>query len=423
MVKILSLELQRKIGFFFAVSLLIRIFVPNNLKRAEVNTAKMTSEQTRNDQLSLLSWMSAEKVATARIMVVGCGALGNEVLKNLALIGVGHLTLVDFDRVEPRNLSRSILFTEQDAVLQRPKVEAAAERIRDISPKTEVETINGDIAYDVGLGLVRDMDVVIGCVDNRWARYCINRLCMRANKPWVDGGIDGLEGTARVFRPEENCYACNLGSEALKDLAWRMPCAGIIRRNQEAGRAATTPITASIIAAVQVQEALKLIHREQLEAGELTSLCGKMFCYEGQHLTTKTVSFQAYDDDCPVHERWEPVIASDMTTMMTVGESLKRLKMLLKSDEVSFTLENAFVDFVEHKATGRQTNVMLPARAVAEYIELHTALRGCLTGDLLQHEYHEIDDTFPYQQLTLKELGIPESEILYTNHGFVEVNN
>lgn len=383
----------------------------------------MASEQTRNDRFSLLSWMSAERVASARIMVVGCGALGNEVLKNLALLGVGHLTLVDFDRVEPRNLSRSILFTEQDAMRQCPKVEAAAKRIRDISPQTEVETINGDIAYDVGLGLVRNMDVVIGCVDNRWARYCINRLCMRANKPWVDGGIDGLEGTARVFRPGQNCYACNLGPEALKDLAWRMPCSGIIRRNQEAGRAATTPITASIIAAVQVQEALKLIHDRQLEAGELTSLCGKMFCYEGQHLTTKTVCFQAYDDDCPVHERWEPIVASDVTTTMTVGKSLDRLKALLKSNEISIYLDNAFVDFVEHKSTGQQTRVMLPARAVADYIEQHTTLRGCLTGDLLQNEYYEIDDTFPYQQLTLKELGIPACDILYTNHGFVEMKS
>jgi adenylyltransferase/sulfurtransferase len=242
---------------------------------------------------------------------------------------------------------------------------------------------------------------------------------MRAGKAWVDGGIDGLEGTARVFRPGENCYACNLGPEAMKGLAWRMPCSGIIRRNEEAGRAATTPITASIIAAVQVQEALKLIHHEQLEAGELTSLCGKMFCYEGQHLTTKTVSFKAYDDDCPVHERWEPVVASDVMTTMTVGESLKRLKGLLKSDEVIITLNDAFVDFVEHRATGQQSKVMKPARAVADYVEQHTTLRGFLTGDLLQHEYHEIDDTFPYQQLTLKEVGIPAWDVLSTNRGFV----
>ena len=383
----------------------------------------MASKQTDNDIASQLSWLRADRMAAAHVMVVGCGALGNEVVKNLALLGVGHLTLVDFDRVEPRNLSRSILFNQQDAEQQRPKVVVAAERVKAISQQTEVETIVGDIAYDVGLGLVRRMDVVIGCVDNRWARYCINRLCMRAGRPWVDGGIDGLEGTARVFRPGENCYACNLGPEALKDLAWRMPCSGIIRRNTEAGRAATTPITASIIAAVQVQEALKLIHGELIEAGELTSLCGKMFCYEGQHLTTKTVSFKAYDDNCPVHEQWEPVVASDITTGMTVGESLTRLKVLLKSDEVVITLNDAFVDFVEHRVTSQQTTVMKPARAVADYIEQHTTLRGCLTGDLLQHEYQVIDNTFPYQQLTLKELGIPEWDILCTNHGGVEIKN
>lgn len=382
----------------------------------------MTSKRTDHDIASQLSWVSADSLAAAHIMVVGCGALGNEVLKNLALLGVGHITLVDFDCVEPRNLSRSILFCEQDAIQRRPKVEAAAERIRAISSQTEVKTINGDIAYDVGLGLVRRMDVVIGCVDNRWARYCINRLCMRAGKPWVDGGIDGLEGTARVFRPGENCYACNLGPEGLKDLAWRMPCSGIIRRNTEAGRTATTSITASIIAAIEVQEALKLIHQERLEAGELTSLCGKMFCYEGQHLTTKTVSFQAYDDGCPVHERWEPVVASDITTDMTVRQSVAHLKTLLKSDTVSITLNDAFVDFVEHKATGQQVQVMKPARAVADAIE-QSMLRGCLNGDLLQHEYHEIDDTFPYQQMTLKEVGVPECDILSTNCGFVEVKS
>ena len=65
---------------------------------------------------------------------------------------------------------------------------------------------------------------------------------------------------------------------------------------------------------------------------------------------------------------------------------------------------------------------MKPARAVADAIE-QSMLRGCLNGDLLQHEYHEIDDTFPYQQMTLKEVGVPEWDILSTNCGFVEVNS
>jgi adenylyltransferase/sulfurtransferase len=82
---------------------------------------------------------------------------------------------------------------------------------------------------------------------------------MRAGIPWVDGGIDGLEGTVRVFAPGKNCYACNLGPEGLKDLARRMPCSGIIRRQEQAGSAPTTSIIASIIGAIEVQEGLKMI--------------------------------------------------------------------------------------------------------------------------------------------------------------------
>ena len=145
-----------------------------------------------------------ELVSSANVMVVGCGALGNEVLKNLVLMGVRHLVIVDFDRIETDNLTRSIFFTLDDARDNRKKTEVIAERLKSMNKETEVQSICGDIAYDVGLGLFRKMDVVIGCVDNRWARYCINRLCMRAGKPWVDGAIDRTEGTARVFKPNMN---------------------------------------------------------------------------------------------------------------------------------------------------------------------------------------------------------------------------
>ena len=174
----------------------------------------------------MVSPFRQDMVSAAKVMVVGCGALGNEVLKNLVLMGVRHLVVVDFDTIEADNLTRSVFFTMDDAKAGRKKALVMAERLREMNPETEVQTICGDIAFDVGLGLIRRMDVVIGCVDNRWARYCINRLCMRAGKPWVDGGIDNMEGTARVFMPGENCYACSIGPEGLRDLAYRMPCAG-----------------------------------------------------------------------------------------------------------------------------------------------------------------------------------------------------
>ena len=362
-----------------------------------------------------LSWFRSERVAQARVMVVGCGALGNEVLKNLVLFGVQHLVVVDFDRVESSNLSRSVLFTREDAENHTRKIDAVKASIERINPSAEVVTLFGDIAYEVGLGWFRGVDVVIGCVDNRWARYCINRLCMRAGKPWVDGGIDGLEGTVRVFIPGENCYACNLGPEGLKDLKRRMPCSGIIRRNEAAGRAATTPVIASVIGAVQVQEALKLIHREQLESGELTSLCGRMFCYEGQHLTTRTVDFKAYDDDCPVHERWEPVTDSDLTIKHTVGQCLDELRRMTGETHPEVVLNDCFVDYVESRRTGEQVSVMCPGREVERRIEQDSPLRGSLLGELYQHEYRKLDETFPYSEMSLEQVGIPARDVLWVH--------
>ena len=354
-----------------------------------------------------------QRVSAAHVRVVGCGALGNEVLKNLVLLGVGHIVAIDFDKVEIGNLSRSVLFSKSDADAHRMKVDVIAERLKAMNPAVEVETICGDVAYDVGLGLIQRMDVVIGCVDSRWARYCINRLCMRAGIPWVDGAIEELEGTARVFVPGQNCYACNLGPEGLKDLARRMSCSGIIRRHEEVGSVPTTSIMASIIGAVQVQEAMKLVDKKTFE-NEWTSLCGKMFYYEGQHLTTKLLDFQAYDDDCAVHDRWTPVRQSELTADTTVADALMMICRLLVVQQVLICLENdCFVDYVEERKNDRRTMVMCPGRAVESFIEKDEMLRGIPNSGLYQHEFREIGDHFPYQELTLAQLGIPTNDVLH----------
>ena len=368
-----------------------------------------------------------DRVSAARVMVVGCGALGNEVLKNLVLMGIENIVVVDFDVVEMGNLSRSVLFTKADAVAQRLKVEVVAERLKAMNPSVEVQTLCGDIAYDVGLGLLRRMDVVIGCVDSRWARYCINRLCMRAGIPWVDGGIDGLEGTARVFIPGKNCYACNLGPEGLKDLARRMPCSGIIRRQEQAGSAPTTSIIASIIGAIQVQEALKLLHQESLTSGELTTLCGKMFYYDGEHMNVRLADFRGYDDDCAEHECWEPIGRTQVTLSTTVAEALQILACEVGEDDVTLCLTgDCYVDYVARKDNDVQTLVMCPGRKVEEVVSRSPNLQDVLLSGLYQHEYRHVDASFPYSELTLGALGIPVADVLHvrTSKGdyYLEMN-
>lgn len=349
-------------------------------------------------------------------MVVGCGALGNEVLKNLVLFGIEHIVIVDFDTIEPSNLTRSILFRKTDAETHQFKTFVAAKRLREINPSVQVLPLTGDICHNVGLGLLRRMDVVIGCVDNRWARYCLNRLCMRAGIPWVDGGIDGLEGTARVFIPGKNCYACNLGPEALKDLSYRLSCSSTIRRNEQAGRVPTTPVIASIIGAVEAQEAIKLLHPDELEHEELTSLCGKMFYYEGQHLTSRIVEFKGYDDECPVHEQWRPIEKINLTTALPIEDVLMCLSEHLGCKNIEIVLrDHSFVDYLTERKNERKINVMLPDYAIMSYIEKEPSLCHLPFHALYQHEIKTIDTDFPYKELTLAQVGIPPWSVLHVN--------
>ena len=272
------------------------------------------------------------------------------------------------------------------------------------------------------------MDVVIGCVDNRWARYCINRLCMRAGVAWVDGGIEALEGTARVFMPGVNCYACNLGTEGRNELRRRFSCANTIRMNEAAGRVPTTPVVASVIGAVQAQEAMKIIHNDAQSAAkprrdgneELTSLCGKMFYYEGQHLTTRLVDFRAYDDDCPEHAQWTPITESRITNGMTVSEALQTLRTMLDTDDIRISLVNdCFVDKLIRKEDNSGIEIMQPKhKLIADSRKLNAE-------DYYVNEYHEADARFPYPHLTLAQLGIPPQDILLVHTGtkdcFVEL--
>ena len=127
-------------------------------------------------------------MSKSKILVAGAGALGNEVLKNLALLGAGHILIVDFDRVEISNLSRSILFREED--LGMPKASTAARALQRLNPEICVEAIDGDLETDLGLGEIRDYDIVLGCLDSIYARWLLNRACQKAGRPWINAGIN-----------------------------------------------------------------------------------------------------------------------------------------------------------------------------------------------------------------------------------------
>ena len=167
-------------------------------------------EEDRFSRFRLITWWDQERLRNARILVVGAGALGNELLKNLALLGVGNIIVVDMDDIELSNLSRSVLFTPED--IGRPKAEVAAEATRRIFGECNILPLKANIVYEVGLGLFGWADVILGGLDNREARWAINMAAWKMGRPWIDGAIEGINGVARVFPPgEPPCYECTLG--------------------------------------------------------------------------------------------------------------------------------------------------------------------------------------------------------------------
>ena len=252
-------------------------------------------DDDRYARLRLISWWDQQKLADAKVLVVGAGALGNEVLKNLALLGIGTIYLVDFDKIEQSNLTRSVLFRHRDC--GRSKAEAAAAALRDLNPDTVVNASMANIITDIGLGLFHDVDVVIGCLDNREARLWVNRQCWKVNTPWIDGGIQEISGVVKVFVPPDSaCYECAMTENDYRLINLRYSCPGLRQEDLIAGRVPTTPTISSMIGGLQAQEALKLIHGMPVQSG--TALI-----YNGVANQFYTTRFQKRED-CLSHETY-----------------------------------------------------------------------------------------------------------------------
>src|SRR5689334_9636107 len=176
-----------------------------------------TSGDGRFDRFKLIAWWDQQRLARARVLVIGAGALGNEIIKNLALLGIGNLLIADMDRVENSNLSRSVLYREQDNGAL--KATTAALAAKEIYPDVKAHAFNGNIVHDLGLGAFRWADVVLGGLDNREARLAINRNCWKVNRPFIDGAIESIDGSARVFVPDGPCYECTMNQQDWKLLA------------------------------------------------------------------------------------------------------------------------------------------------------------------------------------------------------------
>lgn len=376
---------------------------PDGPKRLPVNPEKPivipNLKKDRQGTFEFISWWEREKVENAKIMVVGAGALGNEVIKNLVLMGIGNIFIVDFDEIELANLSRSILFRESDS--GRKKAEVAAARAREINPNVHVQYFHGDVTTAIGLGIFRRMDVIIGCLDNREARLAVNRFAYWINKPWVDGAIQEFLGLARVFVPGEGaCFECSLTEQARRDLSIRYSCPLLARENILLGKVPTTPTIASIIGAIESQEALKLIHHKPVKAGRVIHFNGMT---NDMHDTAYTPV-----EDCESHwtygEITELPLRADSTT---IKELLQIARRDLGSDAV-VELDQELVLALTCPQCGSREEVLQPISTVG-FNRAHCPTCGILRETELSHTIHGDED---FLGRTLSSVGVPLLHIL-----------
>ena len=222
------------------------------------------------------------KLLGARVLIVGCGALGTAHAEALCRAGVGRLRIVDRDFVEPSNLQRQTMFTESDADKRLPKAIAAANHLREINSETEIEPHVVDVNYSNIEQLIDGCDVVLDGTDNFDTRYLINDACVKHETNWIYGAAVGSYGVTMTIRPHKTaCLRCIFEEAPPAASAPTCDTAGVIM-----------PII-GIVSAVQVAEALKLI------TGSVAELHGSLMQFDVWRNEWRKIRLAAPHPDCP----------------------------------------------------------------------------------------------------------------------------
>ncbi len=220
------------------------------------------------------------KLANARVIIFGLGGLGSSASIYLAAAGVGHLVLVDFDKVDMSNLQRQILHSSND--IGRYKTESAKDHLLSLNPNVKLTLIDRKLEDSELYEQVKKVDVVIDATDNFTSRFMINKACVQAKKPLVSGAAIRFEAQVSVFDPREKtspCYRCLYGEQDITDET--CTANGVI-----------SPLL-GIVGSIQAIETMKLI----MEIGQ--TLIGRLILFDAMSMEWHQARL-AKDPECPV---------------------------------------------------------------------------------------------------------------------------
>ena len=225
------------------------------------------------------------KLKNSKACLVGVGGLGSPAAMQLAALGVGHLRIVDRDVVELTNLHRQHLYGIDQ--VGYPKVEVAAQRLRNLNPYINVEPLPISVNQANAEELVRDMDVVVDGLDSMKARYAINRACIKIGVPYVFGAAITTTGNVSTIVPGRTaCLECFYGG--LDDK--KLPKCGVV---------GVHPSLVNIIASLEVSEAIRIL------TGKRPRLANKLLNFDLDELEFNEIDLSKVDC-CPVCGSHQP---------------------------------------------------------------------------------------------------------------------
>jgi adenylyltransferase/sulfurtransferase len=228
-----------------------------------------------------------ERILKSHAVIVGCGALGSFQAAALGRAGVGRLTIIDRDYIEPSNLHRQWLFEESDAAESLPKAAAAERRLRKINSTIEVRGIVADLTAANVEDLLTDADAILDGTDNFDVRYLINDFAVSRGIPWIYGGAVGSYGlTMPVIPGVTACLRC----------VYPDPPEGAQPTCETAG---VLNAIISAIASLQVADALKIL------AGHPEKVRARIATIDVWESTMRQIAAPDRDADCPCCGRRE----------------------------------------------------------------------------------------------------------------------
>ncbi|MGC8543982.1 MAG: HesA/MoeB/ThiF family protein [Vulcanisaeta sp.] len=232
-------------------------------------------------QVAVIGREGQERLAKARVAVIGLGGLGSLVSMYLTGAGVGELTIVDYDTVNLTDLHRQLLYREED--VGKPKVEVAFKRLRDLNSNVRIKPVNEALTEENAEDIIKDADVVVDALDNWMSRQILNETIVKLGKPLVHGAVNGWYGQVSTIIPGKTpCLYELVQVRSLPQCVGYCPVVG--------------PVV-GVVASIETLEVIKLI------TGIGEPLANKLLIIDGKNWVIDEIRLSRVEN-CPVCSKY-----------------------------------------------------------------------------------------------------------------------